>query len=356
MTWRKMLGIVHRKDNLVFKAVIKKIVPPSTSMMDARIAKLERENDELRREIFGLRSEISKHLSYIHADICSDKLLAVKKNTPIKPFILSVATYAPRFSSISKVFRALYEQEVYPCETHVWIPRKDAPDGLASLPHEMLSAFLEWGGVSVHWVDDDLGPHNKYFWIMRDCPACPVVTIDDDAILPKTLFKTLWDTHERFPNCVVATRTHRMTCCERGGAFGISPYRDWYQEQDGCVLRPSFDLLPTGLGGVLYPAGIMPKHCFDADAIKRTCQFGDDLWLKIMELSVGVQVVDCGCGFVQELVDGSQECALFHENQEQERNDVYLDNIFRYLDGRQDIDVTSAEVIQRIMSAGREGE
>lgn len=338
----------------MLKTAIKKIVPPSTSMMDARIAKLERENEGLRSEIRELRSEISASLSFIHADVCSDRLLVEKSASQVRPFILSVATYAPRFSSISKVFRALSEQDVHPIETHVWIPRKDAPNGLASLPHEALSAFFEWG-VSVHWVDDDLGPHNKYFWIMRDRPAYPVVTIDDDAILPQGLFKTLWDVHERFPDCVVATRTHKMMLSDEGGQCKILPYREWDQEQDACVLSPSFDLFPTGLGGVLYPAGIMPPYCFDADAIKRTCLFGDDIWLKAMELSAGVRVVDCGCGFVQDLVADSQECALFHENQERERNDEYLEKIFQYIDESEGIGTTSTEIIQRIVLAWKEG-
>lgn len=334
----------------MLKTAIKKIVPPSTSMMDARIAKLERENEGLRSEIRELRSEISASLSFIHADVCSDRLLVEKSASQVRPFILSVATYAPRFSSISKVFRTLSEQDVHPIETHVWIPRKDAPNGLASLPHEALSAFFEWG-VSVHWVDDDLGPHNKYFWIMRDRPAYPVVTIDDDAILPKGLFKTLWDVHERFPDCVVATRTHKMMLSDEGGQCKILPYREWDQEQDTCVLSPSFDLFPTGLGGVLYPAGIMPPYCFDADAIKRTCLFGDDIWLKAMELSAGVRVVDCGCGFVQDLVADSQGCALFHENQERERNDIYLDNILKHINESENIEMSSVEIIQRVASS-----
>ena len=168
----------------MLKTAIKKIVPPSTSMMDARIARLERENGDLRREIDELRSELYANLSFIHADICSHNLLARNSTSRVRPFILSVATYAPRFSSVARVFRALCEQEILPSETHVWIPRRDAPNGLASLPHETLSAFLEWG-ARVHWVENDLGPHNKYFWIMRDSSTLPVVTIDDDAVLPK---------------------------------------------------------------------------------------------------------------------------------------------------------------------------
>lgn len=340
----------------MIKSIIKRFVPPSTSMMDARIAKLERDNRELRGEIDGLRSEICSRLSYIHADVCSHALLAGNSDSRIRPFILSVATYAPRFSSIARVFRALHEQEIRPIETHVWIPRRDVPDGLASLPPETLSAFVEWGGVCIHWVEDDLGPHNKYFWIMQEDSSLPVVTIDDDAILPRGLFKTLWDVHERFPDCVIATRTHRIACAESQDGYEILPYCKWEQEQNSCILRPSHDLLSTGLGGVLYPAGIMPEYCFDADAIRKTCQFGDDIWLKVMELSSDVRVVDCGCGFIQELVDGSQECALFHENQERERNDDYLDNILQYLDECKNFGITSAEVIQRVVSAGEDEE
>lgn len=133
----------------MLKLLLKKMIPPSTSMMDARLAELRQENERLYNDLARKCSELSDALRYIHSDICEQELTSNALQVTTLPFILSVATYAPRFDSIAKVFRALNNQRVRPLETHIWIPRSDAPEGMASLPHATLSAFLEWGGFFI---------------------------------------------------------------------------------------------------------------------------------------------------------------------------------------------------------------
>lgn len=293
-------------------------------------------------------AELRDALRHIHADICSETIAPKRDVSKVRPFVLSVATYAPRFSSIAKVFRALQNQDVLPVETHIWIPREDAPEGLASLPHDALAAFSEWGGVSLHWVDEDLGPHNKYYHLLGRGVELPVLTIDDDAILSSGHFRALWEAHLRFPDCVVAGRTHRIGVQEDSGRFSLLPYAEWGLEQSAIVNKPSHALLPTGLGGIMYPPNVLPSYTFDSASIVSTCLYGDDLWLKTMELIADVRVVDCGCGFTQNLVDGSQACALANENLSNNRNDEYLRLILEFVESASLIELTSEELIRKI--------
>lgn len=286
-------------------------------------------------------------LHQIHANVCSEKIAPRRDLSKVRPFVLSVATYAPRFSSIAKVFRVLNMQDILPVETHVWIPRKDAPEGLASLPHDALAAFSEWG-VALHWVDEDLGPHNKYFHLLGRGVELPVLTIDDDAILPSGHFRALWEAHLRFPNCVVAGRTHRIRVQRKSGRLSLLPYAKWELEQSKIINMPSHVLLPTGLGGIMYPPNALPSCAFDSASILSTCHFGDDLWLKAMELVADVRVVDCGCGFAQNLVEGSQDCALSHENLSNNRNDEYIRSIFGFIDASSSIGLKSDDLIWKI--------
>ena len=45
-------------------------------------------------------------------------------------------------------------------------------------------------------------------------------------------------------------------------------YKDWEWEYKD-VLEPSFSLLATGCGGVLYPSNILPPETFDIENIKK---------------------------------------------------------------------------------------
>lgn len=58
------------------------------------------------------------------------------------------------------------------------------------------------------------------------------------------------------------------------------------------------DLLATGVGGILYPPHCMDNRLFDIEKIQQLCLYGDDIWLKAMQLLSGTPVV-----------------AIFHENQ-----------------------------------------
>lgn len=293
-------------------------------MVDARIFETV---EEMRTMVGGLSAGLSsfrRDLSAFYADLFSDWIeidrnwLDAFAQANEHPLVVSVASYGPRAPLMAPMVRSLGRQTLQPDLICFWLPAKDFPRGLADLPVEVLHE-MKAVGAKVCWVEDDLGAHNKYFHIMQAVPQADVITLDDDCEYQPELLAELKGTSERFPGCVVASRANLMV--SQGGGEGLAPYRAWELEQRRFVDEPRSDLLPTGLGGVFYPAGILPSRTFDAKAIKETCLRADDLWLKAMEAIADIRTVATRFEFVPRYIDGSQEAGLFVQNIDGGEND-----------------------------------
>ena len=63
----------------------------------------------------------------------------------------------------------------------------------------------------------------------------------------------------------------------------LAPYRDWRREvSDEESLSPSTDVMPTGVGGVLYPPGSLPAQTVEVPLFKQLSATCDDSWLYFM--------------------------------------------------------------------------
>lgn len=243
------------------------------------------------------------------------------ENAPIaKGCVVSVASYKKRIKQIAPMLASVLAQTVLPELIVLCLPLDDFPRRYLDLPDDvrwLLGSF----NYQVHWVERDLGPHNKYFSTMQQYPDCCVITLDDDTCYQPNLIETLWNTHKRFPDCVIAPRTH---ICKFDEAGAILPYMEWELEQLSIINEPSAKLVPTGLGGVLYPPHALPKCAFDESTILETCKNADDLWLKIMTASNRVKVVNPDYIFAPYHVANSQQNSLYKTNKDLGGNDAVL--------------------------------
>lgn len=315
------------------KNILKRVLPPSTAMVDARISET---TEEVREMIGGLSVELSsckRDLSALYADLFSDQIVVDRDwldafaQANEHPLVVSVASYGPRAPLMAPMVHSLGRQTLRPDLICFWLPTKDFPRGLADLPVEVLHE-LKAVDAKVCWVENDLGAHNKYFYIMQAIPRADVVTLDDDCEYQSELLAELKATSERFPGCVVASRANLMAF---QGKEGLAPYCAWEFGQRRFIDEPRSDLLPTGLGGVFYPAGILPPRTFDSDKIKETCLRADDLWLKAMEAIADVRTVATRFEFAPRYIDGSQEAGLFVQNVDGGENDRQFSAILNSL-------------------------
>ncbi len=326
----------------MLKRILKKVFPPSTSMVDARLAEVTERVYAHNQRLCDECAAIRKDISYLYSDLFSANLqcemgaVANLVPNPAKSLVVSIATYGSRAPLIAPMLKSLKNQTKIPDAIFIWIPKHDFSNRCADLPVEVLHCVRELGAKIV-WLDEDLGPHNKYFYVMQALPTATIITLDDDIIYPSDHLAKLSEGSERHSGCIIAGRTHIMKFDKKGS---IAPYDQWEQEQSTVVDTPCSALFPTGAGGVLYPPGCLSQDTFDSKAIRDTCFSADDLWLKVMSAFERTMVVDIGGGL--ELVYGeeTQQYGLCLENKDNNGNDRQLQAIIEYLDQGIGLDAT----------------
>lgn len=231
--------------------------------------------------------------------------------------IVSLTSYPARFGSIYLCLKSLLLQSAKPDKIILWLACDQG-----QVTQEMKS--LEQYGLTIVCGVEDLKPHKKYFYSMQEFPNDLIITVDDDVIYPQDLVASLLQTNAKNPGCVCARRVHKITF---GADAKINPYSKWI---DKCKKEraPSFLLIPTGVGGVLYPPNSLDKRVFDKALIKSHCLMADDIWLKTMELLNGTKVAWVKNNILTPpYTERSQETALYLDNVHQNKNDEYVNNM-----------------------------
>ena len=188
--------------------------------------------------------------------------------------VMSLTTIPARIEEVSKTLLPLMKQTMKPDRILLWLTPEEFPGGAAKLPKSLLK--LTERGLEIKW-GENLRPHTKYYHTFKECPNDIVITVDDDVVYSHDLVARLYASYKRFPNCVSALRAHLMTFMEDGT---MKPYRDWVHECGDFINTPLMSLFATGVGGVLYPPGVMPKETLNRTKLVQTSLYADDVWLK----------------------------------------------------------------------------
>jgi hypothetical protein len=184
-------------------------------------------------------------------------------------------------------------------------------------------------GIQFFFADDNLKPHKKYFYAIKNYPNSIVITVDDDVIYDQNLVSDLYASFIQYPAAVSARRVHKMVKDENNH---LLPYNKWLYEYKKET-EPSFALFTTGVGGVLYPPGILPPETFNIEKIKELCLDADDVWLKFMELKNKIPVVWVKSRRVHPLtIKKAQEYSLQKNNFHKNMNDKYIACLQKYFE------------------------
>lgn len=220
--------------------------------------------------------------------------------------VVALTSYGIRVQTVHQVIETLLRQTRRPDRIVLYLAKTEFADNEA-LPaslRALLSSTFE-----VRFVDD-LRSHKKYFYAFREFPDAIVITTDDDILYPPHLIKGLLASWQRHPHAVSAARAHTIVMREDGT---FAPYAEW-MEAPRVINRPSFLVMPTGAGGILYPPRCFSEALFDWETIQKTCLKADDLWLKWHELERDVPCVYIPRLWSGRTTEGSQVCALWNHN------------------------------------------
>jgi len=238
--------------------------------------------------------------------------------------VVSLTSFPPRFDTLHYTLKSIFNQTMMP-DVILLVLSKDEIKDESELPESVLE--LKKYGLEIFFADDNLKPHNKYFYASKLYPHSILITVDDDCMYDKNLVQSLYNSFLRYPSAVSARRVHKITLNNNGD---VLPYDKWRYEYRKEV-KPSYDLLATGVGGVLYPPGILAPETFDDRKIKELCLNADDIWLKFMEIKNNVPVVWVKNKTIHPLiVTKAQKKALSADNYGKNQNDVYIDRLQKY--------------------------
>lgn len=243
------------------------------------------------------------------------------KNRRRSSLVVSVASFPDRIVSLRLMLKSLMLQSVLPnrIEIVIWHAHYDAM-------HPELSDLIDRsdGLISVRCVDTDLRSYKKFVPYSSLEAGQDMVTVDDDVVYSPGFLKALLHESQRYPRSIVGTRGYKMVRANDGS---MAPYRRW------IYLRGRLsgtDVLLTGVGGVLYPRGVVSCGLLcDWKLAVELCPDADDLWARYSSTIAGASVVCLGKRYF-EMVPGSQGVGLWHGNTEGSGNDESIARLIRY--------------------------
>jgi len=197
-----------------------------------------------------------------------------------KKIIVSLTSYKWRFGKLHDILNSIFNNTMKPSKIVLTIYKED----YNYLP-KRIKELVNNKEIELIVSDIDLRSHLKYFEVMKKYRDYAIITIDDDIIYSEDLIESLYKSYVKIPYCVHARRVHKII--KEGDK--IIPYNKWifqYKKE----LRPSFELLPTNVGGVLYPPNILNISDDNVSEINK-CITADDIYLKYIENKNNIKIV-----------------------------------------------------------------
>lgn len=254
-----------------------------------------------------------------YKNVSSDSLgLNEKSNV-----IVSLTSFPARIDVVYLAIKSMLNQSERPLKIVLWLGEEQFPLGEKALPSSLLT--LKPLGLEIEFCKD-IKAHKKYYFAFQKYPENIIVTVDDDVIYPKNLLKVLLETHELYPNCIVANRVRYIEMENNN----YKPYRQWEINKVGNNI-PSKKIFSTGVGGVLYQPRLFKTSFFDLEGIEKTNCIGDDIWLKAGQISNNVPVAFTNFYFRQFIeIPDSQKENLYSKNVFESENDRQISDVFDY--------------------------
>lgn len=196
--------------------------------------------------------------------------------------IVSLTSYKDRLQTIDIVINSILEGTLTPDKIILTLYYKD----FNLISKEIKEYFIK-KNIELIIVNIDIRPHKKYFFSMQKYPYDIIINIDDDIIYEKSTVESLYYNYLKFPYSISARRVNLIKYNKTTNK--ALTYKNWIKDYTLLKL-PSYDLLATGVGGILYPPNILKIHyslIYELD----NCITSDDLFLKQRENLFNIKTV-----------------------------------------------------------------
>lgn len=207
------------------------------------------------------------------------KEMGIEEGSPV---IVSLTTYPARIKSVWITIASLLQQTMKPSKVILWLAQEQFPT--SEIPKSLKR--LQKRGLEIRF-GEDLKPHKKYYYTLQEYTEHYVITADDDVLYPENFIEQLWRGHEKYPDTIICSWSHKIEFDAQGRFI---PYNDWLDNREE---KPSYTTLAVGCNGVLYPPNCLSQEAFEQQKIMENSLYTDDLWLKCMEILNEYKTVNC---------------------------------------------------------------
>ena len=285
------------------------------------------------KDVFDVYTyKVKKVLNYI-VKYEIDEKIANFNDMGINPdddnqLIVSLTSFPERMHDIHYCLYSLLTQSLKPNKIILWLAESQFPNHELDLPDTVLK--LKNNGLTIKWCED-LKSYKKLIPVLKEYPNSYIVTTDDDVYYPDFFLENIWNESQKHPNCIIASRARWIKLVNNE----IADYWEWEMVEEGG--GPSYTILATGSGGILYPPDIFPNLVFNRDLYEKLCPSGDDLWFWAMAVLNEIKIVNTqinlnflkSVNIAREIGILDIDTTLWHHNKTN-HNNIQLQNLINH--------------------------
>lgn len=210
-----------------------------------------------------------------HKSRLNGKVKSYSQHTLPGSLIVNLTSYPARFRSLHLTVQSLLDQVCIPDEINLWIAHED----MCRLPSSLRN-LTKHRHFKIR-TSSDIRSYKKLVPALIEFPRAFLAIADDDVYYHPTWLAEMVETWHRVQprhssKIIVCHRAHRFPQLANGG---YPTYRSWQKNVQPSGADPGeADLIPTGVGGVLYPPGSLHADVVDVTKFMELAPTGDDLW------------------------------------------------------------------------------
>ncbi|MBO6693952.1 MAG: glycosyltransferase [Henriciella sp.] len=250
-----------------------------------------------------------------------DRILPMTSAPSGTQYSIGLTSFPKRISTLGFVLRSLKEQSQQADTINLFLGRDEIPNE-NWLPSSVRE--LKQHGLQIHFVEKTCHQYDKFVHLPASLREKCYIIVDDDVIYPPHSMQKLLEAHQQHPEAIIGNRCHKIAVDDDKN---IGPYRTW--EREARTNAPSYILMPTGAGGVLYPPGFFNHPCIrDERTILRNAPYADDVWLKfnalLQERPTMATELSSGSDWYHRYTPTMREGTLMAENVDLGLNDMQI--------------------------------
>lgn len=266
-----------------------------------------------------VRNELIIEKYKIYSETCTT-IGITEKQTLDEPIIISLTTYSKRVYDVYLVIESLFQQTIQVNKIILWLDQEEFNNDI--LPIQLKR--LKERGLEIQYCPN-YKSYKKIIPTLQYYPNTTIITVDDDIIYPVDFIENLLREYKNDKQCIYYYRGRIM----QKGKKLFKPYFSWPFVNSNEKL---FWVLPTGIGGVLYPKGCFDKRVTNSELFSKLCPKADDVWLRVMTMLNGYKCkkINIPGKFEESFIsiERNQDIALTHINYYNSLNDTQIQAVF----------------------------